>query len=363
MEHNLAENIRNARKSLGLTQEQLAEKLGITLGTISKWERGASESEISYLKELADVFRISVDALIGFSMRGYDAETEAERISNLEKFQTILEVCEEYDRALRRFPNHFSIVLGAAKSFQRAGVVYKRRERLTTAIEMYRHAIELMPQNKDPEINEVLLRNEIALCYSHLEEYGRAVEEYKKNNVCGINDAGIGKILIEDQRRDREGIGYVIKAFLNGMSDTVTAISAHMIYYFHMKEYEKLIRLAQWGIGYLTSVKEDPDKGAFIDKIISMERLTLACACDLAGRKAEARENLAEAVRIARRFDEDPVYTLENMAFIEHIKDSSVYDDCGPTAIDGLHCTAEKLREAATEEFMQEFEEMLSAPL
>ena len=63
MEHNLAENIRNARKSIGLTQEQLAEKLGITLGTSSKWEREASEPEISYLMELADILRTSMDAL------------------------------------------------------------------------------------------------------------------------------------------------------------------------------------------------------------------------------------------------------------------------------------------------------------
>ena len=65
MERNLAENIRNARKSIGLTQEQLAEKLGITLGTISKWEREASEPEISYLMELADILRTSMDALTG----------------------------------------------------------------------------------------------------------------------------------------------------------------------------------------------------------------------------------------------------------------------------------------------------------
>ena len=39
MENNLAENIRAYRKSMGLTQDQLAEKLGVTLGAVSKWER------------------------------------------------------------------------------------------------------------------------------------------------------------------------------------------------------------------------------------------------------------------------------------------------------------------------------------
>ena len=66
MENHLAENIRSARKRAGLTQEQLADRLGITLGTVSKWERGASEPEIGFLMDLAEVFRISVDALIGF---------------------------------------------------------------------------------------------------------------------------------------------------------------------------------------------------------------------------------------------------------------------------------------------------------
>ncbi|MBO4627290.1 MAG: helix-turn-helix domain-containing protein [Lachnospiraceae bacterium] len=359
MENYLAENIRDARKRMGITQEQLAERLGVTLGTVSKWERGASEPEIMFLTGLAEVFRVSVDALIGFSLKGGDADTEAERIENLLKYQTVLEVCEEYDRALRRFPNHFSIVLGAAACYSRAGTAYRKKERLTMAIEMYRHAIELLPQNKDPEINEVLLRNEIAMCYAQLKDFGRAVEEFKNNNVCGINDSIIGKILIEDEKRDREGSPYITKAFLNGMSDTVTVISAQMTYYFHTKEHEKAIRLARWGINYLTSLKEDPKKRAYIDKIIGLQHLTLACAYDLVGKKTESRKNLAEAVRIARGFDADPVYTLENISFIEHVKDSSVYDDCGPTAVDSLRCTADRLREVASERFMLEFDKMM----
>ena len=38
----LAENIRMMRKERGLTQEQLAEAMGITVGTVSKWETGGS---------------------------------------------------------------------------------------------------------------------------------------------------------------------------------------------------------------------------------------------------------------------------------------------------------------------------------
>ena len=91
MENNLAENIRTYRRSLGLTQEQLAERLGITLGTVSKWERGSSEPDLSYVMDLAELFHVSVDALIGFSMRGTDADTEADRLEALDGTKPIRE--------------------------------------------------------------------------------------------------------------------------------------------------------------------------------------------------------------------------------------------------------------------------------
>ena len=84
MENMLAENIRRYRRSMGLTQDQLAERLGITLGAVSKWERGGSEPDLSYIMDLAGIFHVSVDALIGFTMRGTDADTEADRLDELE---------------------------------------------------------------------------------------------------------------------------------------------------------------------------------------------------------------------------------------------------------------------------------------
>ena len=57
----LSENIRKFRKERGLTQEQLAEVLGVTVGAVYKWEARLSQPELSMVMELADFFDTSVD--------------------------------------------------------------------------------------------------------------------------------------------------------------------------------------------------------------------------------------------------------------------------------------------------------------
>lgn len=61
----MGERIRTHRKRLGLTQEQLAERLGVSAQAVSKWENNLSCPDISILPELAKVFGISVDQLLG----------------------------------------------------------------------------------------------------------------------------------------------------------------------------------------------------------------------------------------------------------------------------------------------------------
>ena len=53
------------RKKMGLTQEELAEKLDVSAAAISKWERGVSTPELSMVCKMADCFGISVDELLG----------------------------------------------------------------------------------------------------------------------------------------------------------------------------------------------------------------------------------------------------------------------------------------------------------
>lgn len=61
----IGKKIMSLRKEAGLTQEQLAEKLGISPQAVSKWENGISCPDISILPTLASLFHVTVDDLLG----------------------------------------------------------------------------------------------------------------------------------------------------------------------------------------------------------------------------------------------------------------------------------------------------------
>ena len=61
MELTLAQNIRSYRKQRKMTQEQLSEVLGVTVGAVHKWESGLSVPELPMIVEMADFFDVSED--------------------------------------------------------------------------------------------------------------------------------------------------------------------------------------------------------------------------------------------------------------------------------------------------------------
>lgn len=61
----IGKNISNLRKSIGITQMDLADKLGISFQAISNWERGISMPDISKLGELSSLFHVSIDEILG----------------------------------------------------------------------------------------------------------------------------------------------------------------------------------------------------------------------------------------------------------------------------------------------------------
>lgn len=72
----VAKNIIELRRAADITQAQLAEKLNYSDKAVSKWERGEAIPSVSTLKEIADLFGVTVDYLISAD---HEAENEIRR--------------------------------------------------------------------------------------------------------------------------------------------------------------------------------------------------------------------------------------------------------------------------------------------
>ena len=66
------QKLQEIHKATGLSQEQLAEALGMSRQAISKWETGESVPDVDKLKTICGVFNISADELIGIDVKAAD---------------------------------------------------------------------------------------------------------------------------------------------------------------------------------------------------------------------------------------------------------------------------------------------------
>lgn len=104
----LNERLKQMRKANDYTQEQLAEYLGISSQAVSRWETGATSPDISTLPQLAELFQVSVDELLGVSEKEKKLEIDkiiSETEAEINKNRPHEPICILRE-ALNRYPNN-----------------------------------------------------------------------------------------------------------------------------------------------------------------------------------------------------------------------------------------------------------------
>ena len=112
-EINIARAIVRGRRARGITQRELADYMGVSKASVSKWETGQSYPDITFLPKLATYFNISVDELIG-----YEPQMTKEEIRQLYHklsadfsklpFAAVMSTCQEI---IRKYYSCFPLLL------------------------------------------------------------------------------------------------------------------------------------------------------------------------------------------------------------------------------------------------------------
>ncbi len=106
------ENLKKLRKANALTQEALADFLGVSFQTISKWERAETYPDITVLPVIADFFGVSVDDLLCTDTAQKDVKI-SHYLSLYDSMQLkdAAAVFTEFQKAVKEFPNEYPLLV------------------------------------------------------------------------------------------------------------------------------------------------------------------------------------------------------------------------------------------------------------
>lgn len=187
----ISHNIRELRKARSLTQEQLAEAMGVSGAAVSKWENGQCAPDLSLLTALADFFEVSVDRLLGHTLRANRLEAmlqELESLADRRESEAATALAEDI---LRCYPNSYEAVDGCAQAYytlHSRGLDRKYMERCNELT----HRLFVLAQG-EPEAKRLERMYRLGNQYELLEDWEQALRCYTDSNVNRINDRHIAK--------------------------------------------------------------------------------------------------------------------------------------------------------------------------
>lgn len=334
MEIKLAENIRSFRRQRSMTQEQLAEVLGVTVGAVYKWEARLSSPELSLIMEMADFFDTSVDVLLGYEMKDNRLQTTVERLKKY-RYDKDRGGLSEAEKALKKYPHTFAIVHESAALYRVFGMELRRKAMLQRALALLEESRFLLSQNTDPQISDLTICSEMADVYLMLEEREKALELLVAHNADGIYSDMIGFTLATDEKHPEEAVPFLSEALLKSILTLVRTVMGYVNVFFNQKDYLSAEAILHWGAGVLAGLK-DADHPSFLDKIGSVFHVCIAHVQIESGDTESACRSLLLAKELAEHFDAAPEYKSDAIRFVTLIKPVSAYDALGETAMAGI---------------------------
>ena len=354
MEIKLAAQIRALRKARGLTQEQLAEVLGVTVGAVYKWEAGLSTPELRLIVELADFFDTSVDVLLGYEMKDNRLAATVALLTQYRRNKDRAGLAEA-EKALKKYPNSFEVVYHSAGLYRVFAIEDKDPALPQRALALYDRARLLLPQNTDPAINEATVCGETAQVWLALGQPERAVALWKQHNAGGLYNDQLGMTLAAGCNRFDDALPFLSDAVLGNVTSIIHTVMGFVNVYCNRRAYDEAQAVLHWGLAALNGLRRG-EAPCFLDKTIGVLLVCLAETQERLGDASAARDTLLRAKALAARFDAAPSYRVDSIRFVAATEQGSAYDDLGATALDGLRSTVQSMENEAFSALWMEVE-------
>lgn len=147
----LGAKIAALRKARGMTQEQLADQLGVSAPAVSKWETDSSYPDITLLCPLARALGINVDTLLQFepSLSDDDVTARINEIVQCALAQGVQAAEEHLQALLHRYPNCTTLQFHAATAYDAFAMFFPTADEQAHWRERKRHLLEQVRASGD----------------------------------------------------------------------------------------------------------------------------------------------------------------------------------------------------------------------
>lgn len=343
MKSNFAENIKALRKEQHVTQEQLAEAMGVSAGAIYKWEQAISTPDIEVIMEIASFFGVSVDALVGYQMHSGDKDRILGELHRIQMEKSYADCWETVEKWVKRYPNDFRIVYECGVLYNLAGLETEDKRLSLRSINLLNHACTLINQNQDSTISETEIHRYIAYAYIEIQDMDSGIAQLKKDNPCGVNDDLIAVYLAPRPEKREEAITYLTKSLLRCSIGLLRVTEGFVDVFFQNQDYLSAIEILHWDIAFMKGLQTSRGE-SYLCKSTSILLALLGTAYEYNGDRMQAKKYLTAAYQAAVRFDAAPNYTSENIRYCEGQEPRSSYDNGGGTALEAIKRVLEELQ-------------------
>ena len=213
---NIGETIRKYRKEKNMTQEQMAERLGVTAPAVNKWEKGNSLPDIMLLSPVARLLGISLDVLLSYQeeLSDHEADKIIEELNEIARQKGTEHAYKWFKGKLELYPNSTALCVKGTLVFDVARMIEKPSDTEkydTFVITNYERGLLA----KEQEIRE-LAADSLFSFYMRKEDYKKANAEFEKQmNAVAESYEKIADILTKKHYEDFMDQGFSEKESLS----------------------------------------------------------------------------------------------------------------------------------------------------
>lgn len=317
----LNKNIVRLRKKRGLTQEQLANLLNVSVTAVSKWENGNNRPDIELLPDMADVFQVSIDSLLGYEKAYKHLDKFIVEIENDLKLECYDEAMERLRDVIKKYPNDFRVnhLLGDTYYSLIVSDFTCKEKYIEKAIFYYERCIELFEERycEITTIESLEIQIVTLLLWKEKDNYDDALALIKKHNQSGKYDYLLAQCLFQMGKRD-EAKAINLRHCISGQIFVFNDLSRMADMYVQDADYGKAIRFLESEVcSYRLFM--DEENGNYADRAYAGKAEIISNLYKKIGDLDSAGKWHRDAVKHAKRYSKNPSMDISSMKYCENV--------------------------------------------